>query len=293
MFRLNLNSWFCHLLEYVYSLPEPPPRKRTKPMEVICVGMPRSGTESLQHALIKLGYDHTFHGWDITFEDPNYCQQWARLARKKWLGPLDGETGITAADFDALLGHSVAVTDTAASVFAAELVAAYPDAKVVLNYREDLDKWHGSITSTIARADSHWPLFLLSCLSRECFWAWHSHVRLMYPALFRALDGNIKTGIARNGKWVCREHSNMIRGLVPKERLLEWCVEDGWEPLCEFLGKPVPENEPFPHANAAAGWTGQESKIAKRFLFGAVRTVVLLGAVAAGIGAVVYKYRMN
>lgn len=40
---------------------EPPPRQREKPMEVICPGFPRSGTESLQTALIKLGYDYTFH----------------------------------------------------------------------------------------------------------------------------------------------------------------------------------------------------------------------------------------
>lgn len=32
----------------------------------------------------------------------------------------------------------------------------------------------------------------------------------------------------------------MIRGLVPKERLLEWSVEDGGEPLCRFLGKEPP-----------------------------------------------------
>jgi hypothetical protein len=83
MFRLHLNGWFCHLLEYVYALPEPPPRKREKPLEVICVGLPRCGTESLQHALIKLGYEATFHGWDIAFEEPSRNQQWARLARKK------------------------------------------------------------------------------------------------------------------------------------------------------------------------------------------------------------------
>lgn len=120
----------------------------------------------------------------------------------RWFGPLSGNNNITAADFDALLGHSVAVTDTAGSVFAAELIAAYPDAKVILNYRKDLDAWHSSMKNTIARADSHWPLFILSCLSRECFWAWQAHIRFMYPGLFRALDGNIMTGIARNGKWV-------------------------------------------------------------------------------------------
>lgn len=80
----TVNSWFMRFLEdYVYAMPEPPPRKRTKPMEVLCVGMPRTGTESLQHALLRLGYDHTFHGWDIIYEQPNYCPQWVRLCRKK------------------------------------------------------------------------------------------------------------------------------------------------------------------------------------------------------------------
>lgn len=37
------------------------------------------------------------------------------------------------------------------------------------------------------------------------------------------------------------EYNAMIRGLVPKERFLEYYVSEGWEPLCEFLGKEVPE----------------------------------------------------
>lgn len=81
----------------------------------------------------------------------------------------------------------------------------------------------------------------------------------------------------------------MVRGLVPKERLLEWTVEDGWEPLCAFLEKPVPD-EPFPHVNAAAGWDGQEMRLGKRYILGALKNLALLGAIAVGIGAV-YKYR--
>lgn len=45
----------------------------------------------------------------------------------------------------------------------------------------------------------------------------------------------------------------MIRRLVPEERLLEWNVEDGWKPLCEFLGKEVPET-PFPRTNDKDGF---------------------------------------
>lgn len=51
----------------------------------------------------------------------------------------------------------------------------------------------------------------------------------------------------------------MICGLVPVEWLLEWTVEDGWDPLCALLEKSVPD-EPFPHANDAAEWAGHEMK---------------------------------
>ena len=59
---MSLDSWRWHFLEqYVYRMPEPPPRKRAKPMEVLCVGLSRSGTESLQQALLKLDYEYTYH----------------------------------------------------------------------------------------------------------------------------------------------------------------------------------------------------------------------------------------
>ena len=39
-----------------------------------------------------------------------------------------------------------------------------------------------------------------------------------------------------------------VKRTVPKEQLLEFNVKQGWEPLCKFLGKPVP-NKPFPRFN--------------------------------------------
>lgn len=36
--------------------------------------------------------------------------------------------------------------------------------------------------------------------------------------------------------------------MVPKERLLEYKMGSGWAPLCEFLGKDVPDEE-FPWLN--------------------------------------------
>ena len=86
------------------------------------------------------------------------------------------------------------------------------------------------------------------------------------------------------------EHYNMVRGLVPKERLLEWTVEDEWEPLCKFLGKPVPEGEPFPNTNAASGWKGQETREMKRFLYGALEGLTVLLGLVAVVWGILYMY---
>lgn len=50
----------------------------------------------------------------------------------------------------------------------------------------------------------------------------------------------------RNGRQSFQDHYDKIRALVPAECLLEYHVSEGWEPLCKFLGKPVPsEDTPF------------------------------------------------
>lgn len=53
-------------------------------------------------------------------------------------------------------------------------------------------------------------------------------------------EGYMKHGITK--------HNEHIKKLVPKERLLEFHPKDGWKPLCDFLGKEVPEGD-FPNIN--------------------------------------------
>lgn len=176
-------------------------------------------------------------GWDILFEEPHYMQAWCRLARKKWYGSNDGESNITREDFDAVLGHAVAVTDAPGSVFAREMIEAYPEAKVILNVRRDFDAWHKSaIDNLCGVVNDSWDVYFQAWLTARGFWSWMVYERYLWPLLFRATDtgeGALGRAVRRNGKWVFREHCDMIRGLVAKERLLEWDVEDGWEPLCK------------------------------------------------------------
>ena len=48
---------------------------------------------------------------------------------------------------------------------------------------------------------------------------------------------------------VFEQHYERVRRTVPAERLLVYRVQEGWEPLCRFLGADVP-GEPFPRMNA-------------------------------------------
>ena len=74
--------------------------------------------------------------------------------------------------------------------------------------------------------------------------------------------------------------------MVPKERLLEYRVQDGWEPLCRFLDVDVPDAE-FPRINDAAQfilahrimwWLGVGKLVAK---VGAIVAIPAVGVVAA------------
>merc|ERR1712224_2716 len=49
-----------------------------------------------------------------------------------------------------------------------------------------------------------------------------------------------------------RAHNDLVRKTVPDDRLLIFNVKEGWEPLCDFLGKEVPDGVPFPNVNESA-----------------------------------------
>lgn len=211
----GLDSWFWRFLEnYVYYVPDPPPRTRTAPMQVLCVGVGRSATESLQAALLQLGLDHTYHGWDMLFDEPAPYAAWGRLAKRKFYD-RSGTHGaedrpITRAEFDALLGHAVAVTDTAAYTFAEELIAAYPEAKVVLNYRSDLDAWHKSFMNTLVATATSWSFHLVSLFEARLWWAIHGSFRLALPTFLGMPYGSRPLDVAarENGKQAYRSEAD-------------------------------------------------------------------------------------
>lgn len=273
------------VFHYLYGLPPATTTKRTEPMQVLAVGISRSGTDSLREALHVLGFNHTFHGFD-TIVPPSSLEAIYRLLQKKYNSvPRSGETKkLTAEDFDTVLSGCVGVSDLFAAEFAPELVAAYPDAKVILNVRRDLDSWYTSMQQTMGYFDKNpidWDWFK-SWFNADLFWIRQTMCRTMMPRFFR---GSFTT----NGKWVYEQHVAMVRGMgLSEDQLLEWSVEDGWEPLCRFLNKEIPQQR-FPNGNPPKAWAERiantmqahhERALRNMFVFGAtvVALTVALGA---------------
>ena len=74
-----------------------------------------------------------------------------------------------------------------------------------------------------------------------------------------------------------------VKADIPPERLLVFEVKNGWEPLCEFLDVPVPD-EPFPNVNDTA-YQQSNIKSLKRFC------VLSWTVMIAGLGTVVYFFK--
>lgn len=62
-------------------------------------------------------------------------------------------------------------------------------------------------------------------------------------------------------------YNNWVRKNIASDRLLTMELNQGWEPLAKFLGKPVPD-EPFPRAN--------DSEAMQQFVQNMFRTAMLV-----------------
>lgn len=54
-----------------------------------------------------------------------------------------------------------------------------------------------------------------------------------------------------DGRRYFEEHYSAVANSASKDKLLYWDVKDGWGPLCEAFGQPVPDAA-FPHLNTGA-----------------------------------------
>jgi hypothetical protein len=258
-------------------------RVRKKPMRILVLGMCRTGTTSLSTALRKLGY--TPHQMRSVLANPQELLLWQEAINTTLLPPQDRPKYTEPygkPEFDILLSNYDVVMDIPGCVFAKQLVAAYPDAQVILTTREYAD-WERSMQESIWCLCT-WRLFAVARYFNLTAMA--PLMRLMH-SLFRVHNGNTYGGAQSRAAY--EAHYETVRDIVPREKLLEIDPDDlTWEVLCRFLGREVPE-EAFPKL--------QDEKTMRRNLRDAwwsivqycVFMVVTLGGVIS-LGLVVYNY---
>jgi sulfotransferase family protein len=189
-------------------------------LAVVGAGVGRTGTHSLKVALERL-LDAPCHHMLEILGDPTQIPAWTDAIEGR---PVDWAT---------MLSGYGAIVDWPGGSFWPELSAANPDALVLLSVR-DPESWYRSASNTIFLTFDNTPPEIAP---------WMDTVRkLLHDRFSDRFDDPTSMMDAFT------RHNDNVRARVPADRLLEWTPGDGWEPICERLGLPVPA-EPFPITN--------------------------------------------
>lgn len=168
--------------------------------KIFGIGLGRTGTLSLTHALTRLGFK--------TKHLPRFYTDHDGKARVDW------------ADFDAY----DALTDESAALVYREADRRYPGSKFILTVR-DVESWLRSREN-------------ISNVMRES-WAHNPAVAVLHEALYGLprFDNHVYAeAYRRHNEAVRRYFADRPQDLL----VMDICGGDGWESLCPFLGKPIP-----------------------------------------------------
>jgi hypothetical protein len=211
-------------------------------MKLIGVGFGRTGTASVKTALERLGYGPCYHMSEVVGRSERVRQ---------WLAVSQGDELSWDRVFDGF-GSSV---DWPGAVYWRELADHYPDAKLLLTVR-DPEQWHRSVKDTIFRGAEH-RTSGFGRLSAAALKRWSPEFGDYTAMLEEVVHQRVFGGDVITKEHLIRvfeQHIAQVRTEIPAERLLIFDVRHGWNPLCDFLGEPVPD-EVFPHVNDADAYT--------------------------------------
>ncbi len=194
-------------------------------LEIIGAGFGRTGTESLRLALTQLGFGPCHHMYEL-IENPEKVGPWVDMICEG--APLQP---------DQLFDGYRAQVDWPGAHIWRELAQHFPDAKVILSVR-DPKAWYASASKTIF--DFNDKAAVPPGMEHL------NGVMRIAETIFADRFNDEATAVA-----TFDAHVADVTAALPPERLLVYQVGSGWEPLCAFLGVPVPSG-PYPVSNTAA-----------------------------------------
>lgn len=188
-------------------------------LKVIGSGLGRTGTASLKFALEQLGFGPCLHMTEV-LDHPESVPL--------WVDAFEGRP-----DWESIFSGYASAVDAPTCKFWRELAAYYPEAKVVHTVREP-EAWFASTQASVFAPNA----FGLNPAP---------HYRRFFELNLRVYtEGGIHDRVFMTDHF--RRHNAEVARIIPKHRLLIYEIDQGWGPLCAFLGVPVPE-APFPLTN--------------------------------------------
>jgi hypothetical protein len=252
------------------------------PLEVIGVGIGRTGTYSLKHALQELGLP-CYHYADAVL-NPSDFGKWEDCTE----AVLSGKTY----DFDRIYSQPDrpayrAAVDTPSMCFYKELLQAYPKAKFILTVRDNPEVWYVSYYNTVFEATKGDPVLnlLVPLLAPWIVKSDRIIKKLVWdsPRLFDGKFGKDKEYVKQQYLAWAEE----VKRTIPPSQLLEFNVKQGWAPLCKFLGVPVPDL-PFPRMNDTEEFNKRMEQM-RRMAWGVVLGAGAAAGLLAGVAVYVLK----
>lgn len=217
-------------------------------LEIISLGLSRTGTTSLHAALTTLGFGPCHQGVDLFRSVPRneaFIDLFSHVNDGSWKA---GDERLNTRLRSLMSGYK-SVTDMPIFPLLPEVYAAYPDAKYILSVRPGgAEAWFKSMQVLMWHLRRDW----WRTLFRTC----------ILPVYFiRRCDDTVQYIRGRWVRWygsigpqIYDGHNADVKKLVPKAKLLVYDVREGWEPLCKFLDVPVPD-EPYPNLNDTESMT--------------------------------------
>jgi hypothetical protein len=189
-------------------------------LAVIGAGFGRTGTDSMKAALELLGFGPCHHMKEVL---PSEAQT------HLWRAIAAGGTP----DWDAAFDGFNACVDWPSAFYWRQISAHWPEAKILLTLR-DSESWYRSMENTI-----------FQIIRRG------TDMESLGKALIGAqvFGGDIDDREAVIATY--ERNTAEVQAAFGPERLLTYHIGDGWEPLCAFLGVPVPDQD-YPRTNSTA-----------------------------------------
>ena len=194
---------------------------------------------------MQLGYIECYHAFHLVPDHMEDSVAWHQLLKQKYdADGSDQSASISTAKFDTILGDCMAISDIPTVMFGPELIAAYPSAKVILNRRRDVQAWKRSFRETVYTAITSRMMRFSSFFDTKLFWMNRMALKILQELFHGDFEGNAEQAYV--------EHYQRLENVLQKSgrSYLRWGVEEGWQPLCEYLEKPVPDGQEFPNGNA-------------------------------------------